>query len=124
GPIAEDTAIEANALADHGRIFPESGRPETIRKNDDAGSFGTVVLRSDETTEDSVKAHDLEVGAIHEAGLNFARLNQANHGEREGREIAERAQGFNAGTQILDFGHGECRVVVTGARGALADVDQ
>ena len=36
----------------------------------------------------------------------------------------ERAQGFNAGAQILDFGHGKRGVVVADARRALADVDQ
>ena len=36
-PIAKDTTIKANGLADDGRIFLESGRPETIGENDDAG---------------------------------------------------------------------------------------
>jgi hypothetical protein len=124
GPIAKDTAIKANSFADDGRIFLKSGRPETIRENDDAGSVGAVVLRSDETTEDRLKAHDVEVGAADDASLNFARLTQADHGEPDGREIAERAQGSNAGAQILDFGHGERCVDVADARGALADVDQ
>jgi hypothetical protein len=56
--------------------------------------------------------------------LNYARLAQADHGELEGRELAEHAQGFNAGAQILDFGNGEICVLVAGAWGALADVDE
>src|SRR6266403_865405 len=73
---------------------------------------------------EGVEAHDFEEGAVDDASLNFARLTQANHGETDGRELAERAQRFNAGAQILDFGHGECCVVVASAQGALADVDQ
>ena len=67
-------ATQANGFADDGRIFLKRGRPETIGENDDAGSIGAVVLRSDETTENRVKAHNIEVGAADDASLNFARL--------------------------------------------------
>src|SRR5439155_24881491 len=60
---AHGPAAEPDGFAEDGRIFLKSGRPEAIRENDDAGSLGTVVLRSDETTEDRVEAHDFEVGA-------------------------------------------------------------
>src|SRR5467141_4194297 len=118
--IAHEAPAEAKSLADDGRIFAKSGGPETICENGHAGSFGTVVLRSDEPAEDSVEAHDFEVVAADDASLNYARLAQADHGELEGRELAERAQGFDAAAQILDFGHGEVCVLVAGARGALA----
>jgi len=124
GSIAHGAPAEAKGFAHDARIFPKSGRPETIGENDDTGSFGTVVLRSDEPAEDRVETHDFEEVAADDARLNYARLAQADHGELEGRELAERAQGFNAGAQILDFGHGERRVVVAGAQGALADVDE
>jgi hypothetical protein len=71
-----------------------------------------------------VKAHNIEVVAANDASLNFARLTQADHGETDGREIAERAQGFNSGAQILDFGHGEGCVVVATPGAALTDIDQ
>ena len=45
----------------------ERVRPETIGENDDAGSFGTVVLRSDEATEHGMKAHHLEIGPVDHA---------------------------------------------------------
>ena len=51
--------------------FLKSGRPETVGENDDAGGVGTVVLRSDEATEDGMKAHDVEVGAADDAASNF-----------------------------------------------------
>ena len=38
-------ATEANGFADDRRILVKSGRPETVGENDDAGSFGTVVLQ-------------------------------------------------------------------------------
>ncbi len=83
-----------------------------------------VVLGSDKSAEYGVETHDFEEGATDHASLHYARLTQADHGEFGGRKIAERAQGFNAGAQILDVGHGECCVFVAGTRGALADVDQ
>src|SRR5713101_4400504 len=107
GAIAHWPAAEPHDFAEDARIFPKSGRPETIGENDDAGSFGTVVLRSDETAEDRVEAHDFEEGAVDNASLNYARLTQADHCELDGRELTERAQGFNAGAQIVNFGHGE-----------------
>jgi len=51
-------------------------------------------LWSDETAEDRGEAHDFEEGAVDDASLNFARLTQADHGETDGRELAERAQRF------------------------------
>src|SRR4029077_6081343 len=96
--IAHGPATEPDGFADDARIFPKSGRPETIGENDDAGSLGTVVLRADETTEDRVEAHDFEEAAADNASLNYTRLTQADHGELDGRELTERAQGFNAST--------------------------
>src|SRR4029077_39358 len=106
-PIAHEAPAEADSFTEDGRILPKSSGPETIGENDDAVSFGAVVLRSDETPEDRVQAHHFEEVAADHARLNYARLTQADHGELEGRELAQRAQGFNAGAQILDFGHGE-----------------
>src|SRR6266700_2733548 len=124
GSTSHGAAAEANGFADDARIFPKSGGPETIGENDDAGSFGAVVLRPDETPKDRVEAYYVEVVAADDAGLDLAGFTKADHGETEGGEIAERGQGFHAGAQILDFGDGKCRIVVADARGALADVDQ
>ncbi len=54
-----------------------------------------------------MEAYYVEVVAADDAGLDLARFTQADHGETEGGEIAERAQGFHAGAQILDFGDGK-----------------
>src|SRR5258708_37274351 len=105
--VAHEAAVEPKGFAKDGRIFPEGGRPETIGENGDAGSFGTVVLRSDEPAEDRVKAHDFEKVPAHHASLNYARLTQADQGEFSGRKIAKAAHGFNTGAQILDFRHRE-----------------
>src|SRR2546422_1032922 len=121
-PIAN--TAKAKGLAEHGGIAFEHGGPETIREYHGAGGLGAVVLRSDETTEDRVEAHDFEVAAADDARLHFARLTQADHGETDGGEITERGQGFNAGAQILDFRHGERRVFGAHTFGALADVDE
>src|SRR5216683_5014462 len=88
--ISQQPAAEVNRLAEDARVLPESVAPETIGDNNDASSLGTVVLRSDETTENGMQPHDIEVAAPHDPRLHFAGLAQAQHGETEGREIAER----------------------------------
>src|SRR5260370_744770 len=118
-----ETSAEAelNGFADDARIFPKSGGPETIGENDDAGRFGAIVLRPDETAKDRVEADYVEVVAADDAGLDLAGFTQADHGGTEGGEVTERGQGLYAGAQVLDFGHGECHVFVSDARSALAD---
>ncbi len=124
GSTSQEAAAEKNGFAEDARIFPKSGGPETIGENDDAGRFGAIVLRPDETAKDRVEADYVEVVAADDAGLDLAGFTQADHGGTEGGEVTERGQGFYAGAQVLDFGHGECHVFVSDARSALADVDQ
>jgi len=124
GRRAVTYAAEANGFAEDRRIFLESGGPETVGENHDAVSFGTVVLRSDEATEHGAKAHHVEVRAADNATSNGTRLTQADHGEVHGGEVANRAQSFHAGLQILNLGHGKRAVVLAEAEGALPDVDQ
>ena len=73
-------------------------RPETIRQHDDAGRIGSVVLRPDQAAEHRVKAHHLKVRTANHARLNLPWLAQANHGEANGGEVAERTQGLDVGT--------------------------
>src|ERR1700733_14343321 len=121
-PITD--ATEANGFADDRRILAQSGRPETVRKNDDARSFRTVVLRSDEATEHGTKAHHVKIRAADNATSNGTRLTEADHGEVHRGEVAKRAQGFYARAQILYLWYGKGRVVFADAGGALPDVDQ
>src|ERR1700693_1534627 len=93
-PITD--ATESNGFADDRRILVKSGGPETVGENNDAGSFRTVVLRSDEAAEHRMKAHDVEIGAANHATSNGTRLAEADHGEVHGGEVAKRAQGFHA----------------------------
>src|SRR5258708_16316431 len=99
-PIAHGPAAEPDGFAEDGRIFLESGRPETIREDDHARRFGTVVLRSDETAKDRVEAHDFELGAANDASSTFARLTHAAPGETAGPDTANPPQAFNTHTQI------------------------
>src|SRR5580692_6215484 len=117
-------APEANGFADDRRILVKSGRPETVRENNDAGSFRTIVLRSDEATEHGMKAHHVEIRAADNTTSNGTRLTEADHGEVHGGEVAKRAQGFHARAQILYLRYGKRRVFVVDAGGALSDVDQ
>ena len=117
-------AAETKRSPEDRRIFLESGRPETVGENNDAGCVGTVVLRFNETPEDRMKAHDVEIRAVDYPGLNLARLAEADHGETGGGELAKRAQGLNAGAQIVDLGNGKRGVFVADAKRALTDVDE
>ena len=121
-PITD--ATEANGFADDRRILAQSGRPETVGKNNDACSFRTVVLRSDEATEHGTKAHHVKIRAADNATSNGTRLTEADHGEVHGGEVAKRAQGFYAGAQILYLGYGKRSVFIADAEGALSDIDQ
>src|SRR4029077_14582387 len=100
GSSSHESAAELNGFADDGRILPKSGGPEPISENDDAGGFGAVVLRPDETAQDRVEAYYVEVVAANDAGLDLAGFTQTVHGETGDGEIAERAQGFYAGAQV------------------------
>ena len=117
-------AAKTKRFPDDRRIFLKGGRPETVRENNDAGGVGAVVLRFNETTEDGMKAHHVEIRAVDYSGLNFARLAEADHCETGGGELAERAEGLNAGAQIVDLGNGKRGVFVADAKRALPDVDQ
>src|ERR1700686_4432399 len=120
--IAE--AAEANGFTDDGRIALENGGPETIGQNDDAGGFRTVVLRSDETAEDGVKAHHVKIGAVNDAGANFPGLAEADHGETDGGELAEGAECFDACAQVMNFRHGEWNAPGADTRRALLDENE
>src|SRR5258707_8901167 len=102
----------------------KSGRPETVGENNHAGSFRIVVLRPNEAAEHGMKTHNLEIRTADNAPSNGTRLTEADHGEVHGGEVANRAQSFHAGAQILYLGHGKCRVFVADARSALSDIDQ
>src|SRR5579863_9817391 len=88
-------AAEANGFADDRRILVKSVCPETVGKNNHAGSFRTVVLRSDEATEYGTKPHHVEIRTADNTTLNRTRLAQADHGEVHGGEIAKGAHGFH-----------------------------
>ena len=115
---------EADGLADHGGIALERRRPETIGEHDGAGGVRAVVAHVEQTAEHGMQAHHLEIGAADHAGANLARLAEADHGEADRREVAELRSAFDAGLQVLDFGHGEVRVLDAEAGRALANVDQ
>src|SRR3984957_7552140 len=121
-PITD--ATEADCFADDRGILVKSGRPETIRENDDAGGVGTVVFRSDQATEYGTKAHHVEIRAANDAASNGTRLPEADYGEVHGGEVAKRAQGFHARTQVLYLGYRKCRIFLADAGGALPDIDQ
>ena len=121
-PIAE--ASKAYRFPQNGRIFLERRRPEAIREDDRAGRVGAIVLRSDQTTKNGMKSHDIEVGAADHTGPDLTRLSQADHGEADRGEVPKRAQALHAGTEILNLRHAKIRIFGADAGGALPHIDQ
>src|SRR5580698_4826653 len=71
-----------------------------------------------------MKAHHIEKCAADNAPSNGSRLTEADHGEVHGGEVAECAQGFDTGAQVLDLGYGKGGVFIVNAWRALPDIDQ
>src|SRR5580704_13733138 len=102
----------------------KSGGPEPVRENDDAGSFGTIVLRADETAENGMQAHDFEIGPADNAGLNLARLTETDHRKADGREIAELTNAARAGLNVLQFRDRKISIGAANAGSALANINE
>ncbi len=64
-----------------------------------------MVVHIEETPENRVQTHHFKVGTAHNSGAHFTGIPQADHGEPDGREIADLAEGFHTGAQILNFGY-------------------
>src|SRR5262249_51703657 len=94
GAITLHTA-KLNLLANNRRIFPERVRPETISKNNNAGSVGAVILRSNQTSEHWTQPHYIEIGPVHHTAIDFARLAQPEDSEGDSREVTKFAQRFD-----------------------------
>ncbi len=78
----------------------------------------------EQAAENGPQPHHLEVRSADDASAHHARFAESDHGEAHGREVAKFADGFHACLQILDFRHGEGRVLDTQAARTLANVDQ
>src|SRR5262245_50607915 len=117
-------AAKLNGFANNRGIFRERVRPETISENDDAGSLGTVILRSDQAAEHGAQPHHIEIGPVDHAAIDFARLTQSENGESDGREVTEFAQRFDTRLQVLNFRNRPGTVFGPCAGRALPDVNQ
>ena len=96
-------AAKLNGLANNRRILPERVRPETIGEDNDTGSLGTVIFGSNQTPEHRTQSHDIEIGSVDHAAIDFARLAQPKNGEGDGREVTKCAQAFDFCLQVLEF---------------------
>ena len=88
-------------------------------------ALGPSSLRVQQAAEHGAKAHHVEERSADDARFHHARLAaETNHREVDRREVAERADGGDARLDVVDFRHGERRVLGADARRALTDVDQ
>src|SRR5207247_10298295 len=70
-----------------------------------------------------MKANHVKIGAVNDAGANFAGLAEADHRETNHGELAEGTERFDACAQVLNFRHGEWDAPGADTRRALLDVD-
>src|SRR5262245_24253469 len=66
-------AAKLNLLANHGRIFSQRVRPETIRENNDARGLGTIILRSDQASKHRTQSHHVEIGPVDHTAVDLTR---------------------------------------------------
>jgi hypothetical protein len=116
--------VQPNLLADHRRVAVQRRRPEAIGEHHRAGRVRAIVIRADEAAEHGAQAHHLEVGAADDPGSHLARIAQADHGEADGREVADGAERLDPRPQVQDLRHREVDVFDADALGALLDVNQ
>src|SRR5580704_9411548 len=95
------TAAESHGFAEDAWIAMKGGGPETIGQNDDAVRFRTIVLRADESAEDGMQPHHFKILAVDNAGLDLARIAQADHGKADGREITVLTDAAGPGFDVL-----------------------
>src|SRR5262249_22641463 len=117
-------AAKVNGFANNGRISLEGLRPETIGEDNDAGSFGAVILWPDEAPEHRTEAHHLEKRPVDHAAIEFARLAQADHREGNGREVTELAEGLDPLLEVSNFRHRPGAVFLADVRRALTDINE
>ena len=71
-----------------------------------------------------MQSHHFEIRSADDAGLDFARLAQTDHGEADGGEVAELADGFDAARAVLRFPERKSWRSRRRCPGALPDVDE
>jgi len=124
GGARASKAVEADRLADDARIGLHRTCPEPVGQYHGSGSLWTVVVRTQEASEDRPQTHDVEIIAVHNAAVNFTRLAEADHREIHLGKRAERGDGLQVFADVVDFGNGEGGVIVTNARSAFANVKE
>jgi hypothetical protein len=102
----------------------KSARPEAVGQDRRARRSRPVVARVEQTTPFRAQSHHFKVRPADDAGANHARLAEPDHRELDGREVAERRQGFNLALQVAQLRNRELHVVDPNAGCALAQVNQ
>src|SRR5882757_10668153 len=80
GTSSFETA-KADGLSNEAGIGVERAAPELVGKHGSAGRIWTIVVGREQASEYGVQSHDVEVVAIDDTGMDFARRSQAHDGE-------------------------------------------
>ena len=98
--------------------------PEAIGEHRGTVGLRPIIAGVEQPSHHGAEAHHLEVGPADDSCAHRARLAEAEHGELDGGEVAERAERFHARLQVPQLGDREVSVLHADALRALADVDE
>src|SRR5580704_5033751 len=115
------TLAELHSLADDRWIAIEGGLPKAVGENGGTGGIRAIVAHVEQTSENRMKPHHLEIRAAHDPGANLAGVAKADHRKTDDGEVAELADRFDAAAKILNLRHGKVGVFHANAFRALAD---
>src|SRR5438105_960454 len=75
------TLAKLNGLANHRRISMEGVRPETISQDKDTGGLRAVIFRADESPENRMQTHHVEIAPVDHSATDFSRFPEPDEGE-------------------------------------------
>ena len=73
--------VKAHGLSNQGGVGVEGRAPESVGQHHGAGCIGTIVRGAEQASHHGVKSHHVEVVAIDDTTMEFARRAEANDGE-------------------------------------------
>src|SRR5580704_4597253 len=74
-------SVEAQGLSNQGGVGVEGGTPEPIGQHYAARCIGTIVRGTQQASHGGVKSHHVEVVAIDDTAIDFARRAETDDGE-------------------------------------------
>src|SRR5260370_12877605 len=104
-------STEPDGFAEDLWIAAERGGPESIGQDKRAGGVRPIIVGTEQTAENRTQSHNFEIGSADNAGTDLAWFADADEGEAQRREVAERAYGLVALADALSLLHSEASLL-------------